>query len=85
MRSTPRGPGTKEDPLALRKSTARPPTADSATLEFHALAGHGGPADGCQDCAGQLQRQRHAAAALRDHQREARRQVDTILRKAAGS
>jgi hypothetical protein len=47
--------------------------------EFHALAGHVGPAQGCQKCAIQLRWQRSATAALRAH----RQHVDTILRKAA--
>ncbi len=56
--------------------------ADERLAEFHALAGHAGPADGCQHCASQQQRQRSAAAALRTHQRQARQQVDAILGKA---
>jgi hypothetical protein len=57
----------------------------SALAEFHGLAGHAGPGDGCQDCAAQLQRQRSATAALRTHRRQARQQVDTILRKAVSA
>jgi hypothetical protein len=60
-------------------------TTGPALAEFHALAGHAGPADGCQDCADQLQRQRQTATALRTHQRQARQQVDTILRKAVSA
>jgi hypothetical protein len=51
--------------------------------EFHALAGHAGPAVGCQKCAAQSRRQRSAAAALRTHQCQAHQRIDTILRKAA--
>ena len=51
--------------------------------EFHALAGHAGPAQGCQGCAAQRRRQRSAVAALRSHQRQTRSHADTILRKAA--
>jgi len=65
--------------LALRKSPTLPAAPTSALGEFHALAGHGGPADGCQDCQAQQQRQRHAAAALRSHQRQTRQQVDAVL------
>jgi hypothetical protein len=72
--------------LARRQSTtcafAR---STSALAEFHVLAGHVGPADGCQDCANAQRRQRSAATALRTHQRQARQQVDAILRKAATS
>jgi hypothetical protein len=71
------------------KHTARPLTRPSSTssalAEFHALAGHAGPAGGCQKCAGQQRRQRQTASALRTHQRQAREQVDTILRKAVSS
>jgi hypothetical protein len=60
-------------------------TAGPALAEFHALAGHAGPADGCQDCAAKLAQQRQAAAALRAHQRQARQHVDAILGKAVTS
>ena len=68
------------------ESTSRSLTrSTSALAEFHALAGHAGPADGCGDCAAQLERQRSAAGALRAHQRQARQQVDAILGKAVTS
>jgi hypothetical protein len=68
------------------KHTSRSLTrSTSALAEFHALDGHAGPADGCQKCAGQQRRQRQTASALRTHQRQAREQVDAILRKAATS
>jgi hypothetical protein len=72
--------------LARRESTSRSTSrTTSALAEFHALAGHGGPADGCQECATQLQRQRQTATALRTHQRQARQQVDVILGKAVSA
>jgi len=72
--------------LARRESTSRSTSrTTSALAEFHALAGHAGPADGCQDCAAQLQRQRSATAALRIHRRQVRQQVDTILHKAVSA
>ncbi len=60
-------------------------TIPPAVAEFHVLAGHPGPADGCQDCHATQQRQRQAAASLRTHQLKARQQAEEILRKAAGS
>jgi hypothetical protein len=60
-------------------------TTGPALAEFHALAGHAGPADGCQDCAAQLQRQRQTATALRTHRHQVRQQVDAILRKAVSA
>jgi len=60
-------------------------TTGPALAEFHALAGHAGPADGCQDCAAQGRRQRSAAAALRTRQRQACQQVDVILGEAVTS
>jgi hypothetical protein len=72
--------------LARRQSTARSiPRTVSALAELHVLAGHVGPVDGCQDCVGAQRRQRSTSAALRTHQRQARQQVDAILRKAATS
>ncbi len=80
------GPAPRRAPLAPRKSTSRSfVRSTEAVAEFHALAGHAGPADGCQDCASAQQCQRSAAAALRTHQRQARHQVDAILGKAATS
>ncbi len=62
------------------RATERGTTAQNPALtEFHALSGHDGPAKHCPACAAQLQRQRHAAAALRSHQRQARQQVDAVL------
>jgi hypothetical protein len=58
-------------------------STSSALAEFHDLAGHGGPADGCAKCAAQLRRQREAAAALRAHQRRTRQQIDQILRRSS--
>ena len=57
--------------------------SSSAFAEFHAAAGHAGPADGCPDCADQLARQRQAAAALRAHQRRTRQQIDSILGRSS--
>jgi hypothetical protein len=51
--------------------------------QFHALAGHAGPAHGCRKCTTQLRQQRSATAAFRSHRRQARQHVHTILRKAA--
>ena len=69
----------------LRQSPTRTAArSTSALAEFHDLAGHGGPADGCQDCAGQLERQRQAASALRSHQRQARQQVDVLIDEDPG-
>jgi hypothetical protein len=66
------------------KSTSRSVTLSTdAIVEFHALAGHAGPTDGCQDCAARLERQRRGAAELRSHQRQTRQRIDAILRKAA--
>jgi hypothetical protein len=67
------------------RSLTRSSSTSSALAEFHALAGHAGPADGCQKCAGQQRRQRQTASALRTHQRQARQQVDTILGRAVTS
>jgi hypothetical protein len=67
-------------PVTTTESNASPATR---LAEFHALAGHAGPANGCQKCAAQSRRQRSAAAALRTQQRQTRQQIDTILRKAA--
>jgi hypothetical protein len=76
---TPR-PVPRRCPLARRESTSRSITrSTSALAEFHALADHAGPADGCQDCAAKLAQQRQAAAALRTHQCQARQHVDAIL------
>jgi hypothetical protein len=67
-------------PLAPRESTSRGFTrSTSALAEFHTLAGHAGPADGCQKCASTQRRQRSATTALRTHQRQARQHVDAIL------
>jgi hypothetical protein len=55
---------------------------NSPLAEFHTLAGHAGPADGCQKCASTQRRQRSAAAALRTHRRHARQRVDAILGRA---
>ena len=63
-----------------RDTTAQNPALD----EFHALSGHAGPADGCPDCAAQLQRQRRADAALRTHQRHTRQQVDVLIDEDPG-
>ena len=64
----------------LRQSPTRiAARSTSALAEFHALAGHAGPADSCQDCQATQQRQRLTATALRAHQRHARQQVDAIL------
>lgn len=72
--------------MAPRKSTSRSLTRSSSALaEFHALAGHAGSADGCQDCAASLDLQHEAAAALRTHQRQARQRVDAILGQAVAS
>ena len=80
------GPAPRRCPLVRPESTSRSLTrSTSALAEFHALAGHAGPADGCGDCAAQLERQRSAAGALRAHQRQARQQVDAILGKAVTS
>jgi hypothetical protein len=66
----------------MTTAAAPPVQADDALAEFHTLAGHAGPADGCQDCAAQQRHQRQGAAALRAHQRHARRHVDAILDQA---
>jgi hypothetical protein len=50
-----------------------------ALADFHAAACHPGPAEGCPDCAEQLEWQRQAEAALRAHRRAARQQIDGIL------
>jgi hypothetical protein len=74
------GPAPKIGASMRSKSTSRSVALSTGTLaEFHALAGHAGPADGCQECAAQLQRQRQTATALRTHQRQARQQVDVIF------
>jgi hypothetical protein len=72
--------------LARRDTTSRTLTRSSSALaEFHDLAGHAGPADGCQDCAAADQQRRQSTAALRAHQRQARQQVDAILGGAVTS
>jgi hypothetical protein len=71
--------------LAHRQSPTRTVArSTSALAEFHALAGHAGPAEGCQDCAAQLTRQRQAASALRTHQRQARQRVDAVIDEDPG-
>jgi len=70
--------------LAQHQSPTLPAALISALVEFHTLAAHPGPADGCQDCAAQLERQRHAAAALRAHQRQTRQQVDALIDSDSG-
>jgi hypothetical protein len=68
------------------KSTTRARRLTSPALaEFHALTGHTGPADLCQDCATVLTRQRRDTSALRAHQRQARQYIDAILTEAATS
>jgi len=77
------GPTPKDGPSMHRKATSlRVPAVNgqgSALAQFHALAGHAGPTDGCRDCADQLKRQRSATTALRTHQNQARQHVDAIL------
>jgi hypothetical protein len=60
-------------------SSRAPERATSPLAEFHELAGHAGPAAGCQHCADQLAQQRRASGALRAHQRRTRQHIDTIL------
>ncbi len=67
-------------PARFSRATERGTTAQNPALtEFHALSGHDGPAKHCPACATQLQRQRHAAAALRSHRRQTRQRVDAVL------
>ncbi len=67
-------------PARFSRATERGTTAQNPALaEFHALAGHDGPADGCQTCTAQQRRQRGSAAALRTHRRQTRQRVDAIL------
>jgi hypothetical protein len=68
---------------ASSRAPERATTPTDRLVEFHALRGHAGPADGCPDCAAQLARQRQAAAALRTHQRRARQQIDGILGRSS--
>jgi hypothetical protein len=70
--------------LAPRESTSRASARSiSALAEFHGLADHAGPADGCQECA--AQRQRQTATALRTRQRQVRQRVDATLGKAVSA
>jgi hypothetical protein len=64
---------------ASSRAPGRATTPTDRPAEFHLAAGHADPADGCQACAGQLERQRHAATALRTHQRQTRQQVDAVI------
>jgi hypothetical protein len=76
---TPR-PAPRSYPLAPGKSTSRSlARSTSAFADFHDLAGHAGPADGCGACQAQQQRQNQGAAALRNHQRQTRQRIDAIL------
>jgi hypothetical protein len=70
-------------PAASSRVPERATTRPEAVAEFHRLAGHAGPADGCPDCADQQQRQRQAASALRAHQRQTRQQIDGILGRSS--
>src|SRR6266511_4134901 len=77
---SPPGPAQEVISPMLRQSPTRTVArSTSALAEFHDLAGHAGPADGCEDCQAQQQRQRGSAAALRSHQRQTRQQIDAVL------
>jgi hypothetical protein len=82
---TPRPASGSEVHLQDKAISLRVAAVNERLAEFHALAGHAGPADGCQDCASAQRRQRQAAAALRAHRRQARQQVDAIVGRAVAS
>jgi hypothetical protein len=63
-------------PIVLADLSA---TQTPAVAELHRLAGHSGPAAGCEKCAEQVMRQREAAKAFRVHQRRISQRIDALV------